>query len=83
MKNVIPLPQETVDEFTKFENMWGELMHELGSLKIAQLELESKELYLKQLFIDLQNTRENLYGQLTQRYGRGELNLEQKVYISR
>jgi len=81
MKNVIPLPQETVDEFTKFENMWGELMHELGSLKIAQLELESKELYLKQLFIDLQNTRENLYGQLTQRYGRGELNLEQKVYI--
>ena len=83
MKNVIPLPQETVDEFTKFENMWGELMHELGSLKISQLELESKELYLKQLFIDLQNTRENLYGQLTQRYGRGELNLEQKVYISR
>jgi hypothetical protein len=81
MKNVIPLPQETVDEFTKFENMWGELMHELGSLKIAQLELESKELYLKQLFIDLQNTRENLYGQLTQQYGRGELNLEQKVYI--
>ncbi len=83
MKNVIPLPQETVDEFTKFENMWGELMQELGSLKISQLELESKELYLKQLFIDLQNTRENLYGQLTQRYGRGELNLEQKVYISR
>jgi hypothetical protein len=83
MKNVIPLPQETVDEFTKFENMWGELMHELGSLKIAQLELESKELYLKQLFIDLQNTRENLYGQLTQQYGRGELNLEQKAYILR
>ncbi len=81
MKNVIPLPQETVDEFTKFENMWGELMQELGSLKISQLELESKELYLKQLFIDLQNTRENLYGQLTQQYGRGELNLEQKVYI--
>lgn len=83
MKSIIPLPQETVDEFTKFENMWGELMQELGSLKISQLELESKELYLKQLFIDLQNTRENLYGQLTQRYGRGELNLEQKVYISR
>jgi hypothetical protein len=83
MKSIIPLPQETVDEFTKFENMWGELMHGLGSLKISQLELESKELYLKQLFIDLQNTRENLYGQLTQQYGRGELNLEQKAYILR
>lgn len=82
MNNIIPLPQETIDEFTKFENMWGELMHELGSLKISQLELESKELYLKQLFIDLQNTRENLYSRLTQQYGRGELNLEQKVYIS-
>jgi len=83
MNNIIPLPQETIDEFTKFENMWGELMHELGSLKISQLELETKELYLKQLFIDLQNTRENLYNNLTQQYGRGELNLEQKVYISR
>ena len=81
MKNTIPLPQETIDEFTNFEIMWGELMHELGSLKITQLELETRELYLKQLFVDLQNTRENIYGTLTQQYGVGQLNLEQKVYL--
>tara|TARA_R110002153_G_scaffold2576_2_gene12506 strand:- start:3413 stop:3664 length:252 start_codon:yes stop_codon:yes gene_type:complete len=81
MNNVIPLPQETVDEFTKFERMWVELMQELGSLKINQLELETRELYLKQHYVDLSNTRDNLYNNLTQQYGRGELNLEQKVYL--
>ncbi len=82
MNNIIPLPQETIDEFTKFEKMWVELMNELGSLKITQLELETKELYLKQHFVDLQNIRENLYSKLNQQYGKGEINLDQKVYIS-
>jgi hypothetical protein len=83
MSKIIPLPQETIDKIYNFNSKWEELMHELGTLKLTQLETEARELYLKQHYIDLQDIKNKIFSDLEQKYGKGKVNLEQKSYISK
>jgi len=76
----ITLTQEKIEELLHFEIMWAELMHSLGEMKMNQLELETRELYLKQHYVDLQDMKNTLLGNLRLEHGEGFVDLEQKTY---
>ena len=81
MNNQIPLPQETIDELHQYNKKWEEIMRELGTLKINQLDIETRELYLKQHYVDIQDTKNKIFSDLSQKYGKGNVDLKQKMYI--
>jgi len=83
MSKSTPLSQETIDEIHQLNKQWEELMHELGTLKMNQLEIETRELYLKQHYVDIQDTKNKIFSDLSQKYGKGSVDLEQKMYISK
>tara|TARA_Y100000389_G_C17172306_1_gene369760 strand:+ start:278 stop:532 length:255 start_codon:yes stop_codon:yes gene_type:complete len=74
------LPQEKIEEIKHFEKKWTELMNNLGEMKINQLELETRELYLKQHYVDLQDMRNTLLNNLKSEYGEGFVDLDQNTY---
>ena len=76
----ITLTQEKIEELLHFEKMWAELMHSLGEMKMNQLELETRELYLKQHYVDLQDMKNTLLENLRLEHGEGFIDLEQKTY---
>lgn len=75
------LSQKEIDDISRINNMFRNLINDLGDVNLKKLELESRDLYLKQHYIDLQNTQNKIINDLTQKYGEGDIDLEQGMYI--
>jgi hypothetical protein len=77
----VQLTEEEYFNFTTLDNNWKEIVHQMGLLKIEELNLQQTEYNLEIKKNDLINQQQNLLEAITIKHGQGTVNLEEKCFI--
>ena len=77
-KNFTP---EEIEEVTKLQEQFNKITFQFGQLKIGKISLEKQELYIKKLYSSLEIKEKELAKKLTDKYGKGSLDIETGKFI--
>ena len=72
----ISFSQEELNELKVLKEKLSQLAIDLGGLSIQKIRLEEREKSLKQTLLDLERQEATIATKLTEKYGKGSINLE-------
>ena len=72
----ISFSQEELNELKVLKEKLSQLAIDLGGLSIQKIRLEEREKSLKQTLLDLEKQEASIATKLTEKYGRGSIDLE-------
>jgi hypothetical protein len=72
----VSFSQEELNELKALKENLSQLAIDLGGLSIQKIRLEEREKLLRQTLLDLEKKEANIATKLTEKYGKGSINLE-------
>ena len=72
----VSFSQEELDELKALKENLSQLAIDLGGLSIQKIRLEEREKLSRQTLLDLEKKEANIATKLTEKYGKGSINLE-------
>ena len=81
MSNVVKLTEEELQKLNDFQTRLGELTLQRGQIGIAEDNIKRQLNQLAELFNELNQNEQNLSKELFDKYGRGEVNIDEGTFV--
>jgi hypothetical protein len=76
-----PIDQEVIDNLNKIGQAFDSLTMEMGALEVESLRLANRKSYLVDQFNQLLEDEAKYHAELLEKYGKGSIDVEKKVFI--
>jgi len=81
MPKEVKFNEEELKQVQEIQNNYISIQNQFGQLKLAQINLDDKEIELETNLKNLQKTEKKFLDSTTEKYGQGTLNPETGVFI--